>query len=71
MSAATEEPVPVNGKVVLGTRRLVVSHVENASSFYAYQEADASYREVIADACQEHSVDLTPLKNPPKMRQVG
>jgi len=42
MSVSAETPVPVNGKMSLGTRRLVVSHVENAASFYAYQEAGTS-----------------------------
>ena len=37
---SNSEEVEVNGKVDLGTRRLGVSHVENACSFYAYQEQD-------------------------------
>jgi len=47
----------VNGKIDLGTRQLVVSHVENACSFYAYQEADKGAMEdikvVVAGECSE------------------
>jgi hypothetical protein len=64
--------VPVNGKVSLGTRRLVVSHVENAASFFAYQEAQAGYMKEIAEACRDQcSAGLTPLNHPPTLHQVS
>jgi hypothetical protein len=70
--AAAEAAVPVNGKVSLGTRRLVVSHVENAASFFAYQEAQAGYMKEIAEACRDQcSAGLTPLNHPPTLHQVS
>jgi hypothetical protein len=69
MSAAAE-PIEVNGKVALGIRRLVVSHVENAASFYAYQEATAGFMKEIVATCLEHSQQLSSLKEMPKLLQV-
>jgi hypothetical protein len=70
--AAEAAAVPVNGKVSLGTRRLVVSHVENAASFFAYQEAQAGYMKEIAEACRDQcSAGLTPLNHPPTLHQVS
>jgi len=34
------EGIEINGKIDLGIRRLVVAHVENAITFYAYLESD-------------------------------
>jgi hypothetical protein len=71
-AAAEAAAVPVNGKVSLGTRRLVVSHVENAASFFAYQEAQAGYMKEIAEACRDQcSAGLTPLNHPPTLHQVS
>ena len=72
VAAAEATAVPVNGKVSLGTRRLVVSHVENAASFFAYQEAQAGYMKEIAEACRDQcSAGLTPLNHPPTLHQVS
>jgi len=51
-----EEMVEVNGKVMLGVRRLSVSHVENACSFYAYIEREDTMKfdikMVVARECE-------------------
>jgi len=62
--------IEVNGKIDLGTRRLVFSHVENAASFFAYIEADQEVMEtIVAEANQECS-NLPRLAEAPSLDQV-
>jgi hypothetical protein len=71
MSAGAAEPVEVNGKIPLGTRRLVVSHVENAASFFAYQEADAAFMNEIKETCAAQCKDQPVLDEKPKEGQAS
>ena len=63
--------IEVNGKIDLGTRRLVLSHVENAASFYAYLEAEKDYMDEIVEASRKLCIDLPKLTEPPILEQVG
>ena len=65
------EPVEVNGKVSLGTRRLVVSHVENAANFYAYLEPEAACMKEMAETCRDQCKDLPLLTEQPKVDQAS
>ena len=40
---ATRNAEAVNGKIDLGFRRLIVSHVENASTIYGYTHEDHQF----------------------------
>jgi len=70
MSNAINKEVEVNGKIYLGPRRLVVSHVENACTFYAYQETDKGaindIKVVVAAECS----DLPRLSEFPKLETL-
>jgi len=70
MSNAINKEVEVNGKIDLGPRRLVVSHVENACTFYAYQETDKGaindIKVVVAAECS----DLARLSEFPKLETL-
>lgn len=67
MSNANNKEVEVNGKIDLGTRRLFVSHVENASTFYAYQEADKGAMDDIKVVMAAECSDLPRLSAFPKL----
>ena len=60
----------VNGKVDLGTRRLVLSHVENAASFYAYLDAEKDYMTDIKSICKSECENMPKLVSSPKIDQV-
>jgi len=70
MSNTINKEVEVNGKIYLGPRRLVVSHVENACTFYAYQETDKGaindIKVVVAAECS----DLPRLSEFPKLETL-
>ena len=40
---SSRNPEAVNGKIDLGFRRLIVSHVENACTIYAYTHEDHQF----------------------------
>jgi len=61
--------VEVNGKIDLGTRKLVVSHVENAATFYAYLEAEKQFMSDIKQMCKEKCQQLDRLAMSPSMDQ--
>ena len=66
------EEVEVNGKIDLGTRRLVVSYVENACSFYAYTEKESKDMEDIKTVVTAECVGLPRLAiEDVKLEQVG
>ena len=67
----SDEGVEVNGKIDLGTRRLVVSYVENAASFYAYLESDQEFIKTIKQDCKELCEGLPRLTEIPKTEQVN
>ena len=61
----------VNGKVDMGTRRLVTSHVENAASFYAYLESDQDFMAEIKKSVMAECKSVSKLNTPPKIDQVS
>ena len=61
----------VNGKVDMGTRRLVTSHVENAASFYAYLESDQDFMTEIKKSVMSECKSVSKLNTPPKIDQVS
>ncbi len=72
MAEGGVETVQANGtgNGSLGTRRLVVSHVENAASFYAYIEAEAGFMKEILETCRLECSSQPALLEAAKKDQV-
>ena len=68
--AESGKEVEVNGKVDLGARRLLVSHVENATSFFAYTEAEKDFMKSIKLICKEILEQAPKLAEKPVLEQV-
>lgn len=62
--------VEVNGKIDLGTRRLVVSHIENATSFFAYFDSHKEFMEEIKQICKQMLENAPKLTDKPVLEQV-
>ena len=67
----SDEGVEVNGKIDLGTRRLEVSYVENAASFYAYLESEKEFMKTIKQDCKKLCEGLPRLTEIPETEQVN
>ena len=67
----SKEGVEVNGKIDLGTRRLVLSYVENAASFFAYLESEQEFMKAIKKDCKDECEGLPRLAEIPKLEQVN
>ena len=55
-----EDSMAVNGKMDLGVRKLVVSHVENATSIFAYQSKDSAFMSSIKLTLAQSMTDDSP-----------
>jgi len=62
--------VEVNGKIDLGTRRLVVSHIENATSFFAYFDSHKEFMEEIKQICKKMLENAPKLTDKPVLEQL-
>jgi len=60
----------VSGKVELGVRRFVVSHVENACSFFAYVENEATMMEDIKTVVARNCEELDKLTERPRVEDL-